>query len=216
MDQNTTHTSYSAVLQNARHLHDSQDFAEAEKAAVEGIGLMMAASISANNPKLAEAYRLHTNICAELAMGDLMHYRQWQEKAAISAAHRVEVLDLGMLTADVIDAKRILATIQFDIEKYAEALVVLESTRGQIVDLLEREEPGVTMVDLLVCCHSIAECLVALSREGEAVTLLAGTLHKVRAEHYRDFAVMEVFTGVSMQLTQLLAMQDALSTAVEA
>jgi len=209
MDQNTPHSNYATALQKARALNGSQDFVEAEKAAVEAIGLM-AASMSANNPRLADAYRLHTNICVELSLTDLGHCKQWLAKASTSAAHRVEVLELGMLTADVIEAKRILAAIHFDSEKLPEALTVLESARVQIIELLDGEKPGVTFADFLGCSNSIAQALIGLSRDSEAVSLMAGSLHKVRAEHYRDLEVMKNFTVLSMLLTELLAEQAAL------
>lgn len=208
MNPSNPHTSYAPLLQSARQLHGSQDHIEAEKAAVQAIG-HMAICMSANNPKLADAYLLHTEICMQLAMTDPAKQLQWLDKAAVSQKHRVEVLELGMANAALMEAKGSLGAILINADKFEEAVGVLTATRALIADQLDTGEAGVSISHYLSVSYLLAEALVELSRAGEGATTLATCFNKLRGEHFRDAAVMKDVTMVSALLAACLEEEEA-------
>lgn len=197
------------MLQSAQVHMQNQQFAAAAAAAAAALAIMKP-MMSTNNPQLAQAYGLHGDalLGQALASSSVEEMTALYGQAAQALQGQVAVLEEGMLSPELLEARSNLGAALVEGQRYEEAVAVVEKARNEALELSTGESSPVGRAEYLALSCLLCDALAGCQRYGEAKSMLVSCFHQLQPHDYHQLEVaqnLQVITGMLAELIQMEA-----------
>lgn len=212
-DQGKTgvYTGYRQHLSQAQVLYDMKHFEAAASQARQALAEMLPL-FSSNNPLLAQCYTL-SGQCVEACIHPLA--LNWKDQLAVAADYYVKavaVLESGMSTLDLYQARVRALEALLTLERHQEALPIAQQMDEQGKELAAGGL--VSRGESLVGTCFLAEALAQTGRNADLKQLVWGAVRHMRAEDFHEVLAVEALQQLLRYQTAVLQEEEAVQEAV--
>lgn len=212
-DQGKTgaNSGYRQHLSLAQVLYDMKHFEAAASQARQALAEMLPL-FSSNNPLLAQCYTLNGQ-CAEASIHPLA--LNWKDQLAVAADYYVKavaVLESGMSTRDLYQARVRALEMLLTLGRYDEALPMAQQMDEQGKELAAGGL--ISRGESLVGTRFLADALGQTGRNADLKRLVWEAVRRMRAEDFHEVLAVEALQQLLRYQTAVLQEEEAVQEAV--